>query len=556
VRVTEREGASEERIRHPDLTLVVGDLGDLHDDDTTLELIGTDGPRQGIQMLAATTHPEVLGPEVLAHFDTRLVLQTLDEQQSVQVLGRSDAAHLGSGELLVRLAGRTPIRARGLRLDVDHLEQLVRLMVEVYGNRSGRGPVIGATGGVAAPDTGEPGPPDEGPNPPPSEQVRQEPSEGSLPAAPEWQETSIAGETRGVPHNGPGETSAPVSVPLIGINFQEPVAASTVMGGAQLSDEGRARSAGLETGVATAVDAAPAALVAASDEAPRQEAGPGVSSSAIRVQCFGALVVRSGDREILPADDKSGRHKAWEILAFLATQPGGAAPKDKLLAALWPSAGTEQATNRMRVAMARLRTVLAQQVPGLPSEVVRAERDGTCRLDTSLVTSDAHEFGTLCQRARKLPPDEARVLYERALALYQGDLLADRAYSWIDERAETGLSPREAWREEYYQTLQQLARLHQRAGRAQMAVPLYKRLLKSEPTLEDVVRELFRCYGQLGDIGSLVREERQLRQALHQAYQDPDDNPGLYQPEPETIAVFREALADLQARADADSGSA
>ncbi|MGH7484053.1 MAG: AfsR/SARP family transcriptional regulator, partial [bacterium] len=249
-------------------------------------------------------------------------------------------------------------------------------------------------------------------------------------------------------------------------------------------------------------------------------------------------------------------YKAWEILAFLAAQPGGAAPKDKLLAALWPSAGTEQATNRMRVAMARLRTVLAQQVPGLPAQVVRADRDGTCRLDSALVTSDAHEFWTLCQRARKLPPNEASVIFERALTLYQGDLLADRPYSWVDERAESGLSPREAWREKYYQAIQQLARLHQRAGQAELAVPLYRRLLRAEPTLEDVVRELFRCYQQLGDIGSLLREERQLRQALHQAYHEPDepdDDPELYQPEPETMAVFRESLAALQARANVDS---
>jgi two-component SAPR family response regulator len=312
----------------------------------------------------------------------------------------------------------------------------------------------------------------------------------------------------------------------------------------------------IKAGAATAVEPTPAAPVAAANEVAGQKAGFGATSSVIQVRCFGALVVRSGGREITPSDDKTGRHKAWEILAFLATHPGGAAPKDKLLAALWPSTGTERATNRMRVAMARLRTVLAQQVPGLRTEVVRADRDGTCRLDTSLVTSDAQEFRTLCQRARKLPPEEAKAAYERALALCQGDLLADRAYAWLDERAESGLSPREAYREEYYQALQQLARLHQRAGEAQLAVPLYRRLLKAEPTLEDVVRELFRCYQQLGDIGSLVREERQLRQALHQAYHDPDDpndDPELYQPEPETTAVFQEALAALQARANADS---
>src|SRR5262249_41351365 len=209
----------------------------------------------------------------------------------------------------------------------------------------------------------------------------------------------------------------------------------------------------------------------------------------------------------------------------------------------------ERATNRMRVAMARLRALLTEQVPGLRSEVVRAERDGTCRLDATLVAVDVHQFLTLCREARKLPPAEAMATYERALALYQGDLLADRSYEWIDERDDSGLSPRERYREEYYQATQQLARLHYQEGQAALAVPLYKRLLKSEPTLEDVARDLYRCYQQLGDLGSLIREDRNLRQALLEAYYEPDnpaDDPELYQPEPETIGLFKAVFADLQ----------
>jgi two-component SAPR family response regulator len=188
--------------------------------------------------------------------------------------------------------------------------------------------------------------------------------------------------------------------------------------------------------------------------------------------------------------------------------------------------------------------------------VVRAERDGTCRLDTTLVAVDAHQFLALSRAARKLPPAEARAAYERALTLYQGDLLADRSYEWIDERDDSGLSPRERYREEYYQATQQLARLYHQEGKATLAIPLYKRLLKAEPTLEDVIRDLYRCYQQLGDLSSLIREDRHLRQALREAYyepDDPDDDPELYQPEPETITVFKEVFADIEARAAAST---
>src|SRR5262249_50060407 len=83
-------------------------------------------------------------------------------------------------------------------------------------------------------------------------------------------------------------------------------------------------------------------------------------------------------------------------------------------------------------------------------------------------------------------------------------------------------------------------------------VRLYKSLLKVEPTLEDVVRELYRCYGQLGDLSSLIREDRHLRQALREAYydhNDPDDDTGRYPPEPETVAPFNPIPSALETNA-------
>jgi hypothetical protein len=82
-------------------------------------------------------------------------------------------------------------------------------------------------------------------------------------------------------------------------------------------------------------------------------------------------------------------------------------------------------------------------------------------------------------------------------------------------------------------------------------VPLYREILAAEPTLEDVVRELYRCYQQLGDITSLIREDRHLRQGLREMYSDADDSgvdPNDYQPEAETVMLFNEIRQDLQAR--------
>lgn len=81
-------------------------------------------------------------------------------------------------------------------------------------------------------------------------------------------------------------------------------------------------------------------------------------------------------------------------------------------------------------------------------------------------------------------------------------------------------------------------------------MPLLKRL-QAEPTLEDVECDLYRCYRQLGDHGALIREERQLRQALREGYDDPsdpEDDPAQYEPEEATIRLYNEIRAELEAK--------
>lgn len=270
------------------------------------------------------------------------------------------------------------------------------------------------------------------------------------------------------------------------------------------------------------------------------------------IRCLGDFTVLSGDREVTPNGGEEATYQGWEILAFLAIHPNGEVSKDRLLATLWPDVPVERATKRMHAALVRLRPLLIQQVPGLTGDFARADRDGIVRLDRKLAVSDAQEFLDLVRQAEKRPPHEALSLLERARELYRGDLLTGRGarfYDWVDERTDDGTTLREQFRDTYDQATRRLAELHCRDGHPDRAVPLYRSLLKAEPTLEDVVRDLFRCYGQLGDLPSLLREERSLRQALRAAYtdpEDPEDDPDDYQPEPETTALFKEIRAKLE----------
>jgi hypothetical protein len=82
----------------------------------------------------------------------------------------------------------------------------------------------------------------------------------------------------------------------------------------------------------------------------------------------------------------------------------------------------------------------------------------------------------------------------------------------------------------------------------ELTVGLLRSLLKAEPTLEDVVRDLYRRHGELGDLNGLIREERQLRQALREPHHDPNDpaeDARSYRPEPKTVAVYNEVRTRL-----------
>ncbi len=141
--------------------------------------------------------------------------------------------------------------------------------------------------------------------------------------------------------------------------------------------------------------------------------------------------------------------------------------------------------------------------------------------------------------------------YQLARTLYTGDLLKDKPYVWLHERDDDGLTPPERYRETYRLITNELAGLYVQAGQPGQAVPLYRGAPEAEPTLEDAARRLYRCFERLGDRVSLVREHHRLQQALQEVYGGPDaleDDPALATPEPETIKVFEEVLATLEAQ--------
>jgi two-component SAPR family response regulator len=182
-------------------------------------------------------------------------------------------------------------------------------------------------------------------------------------------------------------------------------------------------------------------------------------------------------------------------------------------------------------------------------------RNGYCSLDAGAVASDVQAFARLCEAARRAPPEEAVSTYEEARALYQGDLLARQAYEWVEHRERDGLTPLERYQRFYHEATGELADLYQRQGDVARAVSLYRQVLTEDPMAEDVARALFRCYADLGDRPGLLREYQRFRQQLRRALSDPDgdeeacaEDDAVYEPDAETVAVYQQTLAALDAR--------
>jgi len=266
------------------------------------------------------------------------------------------------------------------------------------------------------------------------------------------------------------------------------------------------------------------------------------------IRCFGPFRALHAGEVLAP------RHhaKAWELLQLLAAHPPRSLTKDRLWISLWPDQDSWPTRNVLNTMIGRLRQELTGQVPDLPREVVQRLRGGECWLDPDLVTVDVHRWLAIIKREPKLSLTEALGEYRLARALYHPTLLEGASYEWLALR-DDGVTLVEDYAERWSDYRLRLARRCAREGRPSLAVPLYRAMLGEQPKEEAFARELFRCYGQVGDLAGLERQMRALETALHEGYGDegdPSRSPVVEQPEKETAEVFAEVRAML-ARGDA-----
>jgi DNA-binding SARP family transcriptional activator len=185
----------------------------------------------------------------------------------------------------------------------------------------------------------------------------------------------------------------------------------------------------------------------------------------------------------------SGRGRS--LFKYLLTYRHPWPHREALMEAFWPRSTPEAARNSLNVALHGLRRAL-RVATDLPVVVLE---DGTYRLHADLrLWVDVDEFEDHVQAGRRLEaagaPDGAIAEYELAVAVYQGDFLADDPYE------EWPVLTRERLRLAYLDTLDRLSQLHLGQDRLAACAALCRRIIEHDACREDAHRRLMRCYAR------------------------------------------------------------
>jgi predicted ATPase/DNA-binding SARP family transcriptional activator len=278
----------------------------------------------------------------------------------------------------------------------------------------------------------------------------------------------------------------------------------------------RAWAAGRELTAEAIIDEIVGAAAPVSVEPEPPPATPAHATARLRVHALGRFGVAIDD-EVIPYDAWAyGKPK--ELLVYLLCHPHGDT-RDRIAAALWPSATAVQMKNSFHVTLHHLRKVLRH------TDWIVAER-GTYRIARDLAVSfDADVFARAAQQQ-----DANITQLEAAVALYRGDLLeGEPAGEWVEEHL-TRL------RRLYFDVALRLGAAYEQAGNDDAAVALYQQLVARDGLQEEPHRRLMAIWSRNGDRTRALRHYERLIATLSEVL-DAD-------PEGSTVSLYERILAD------------
>lgn len=285
--------------------------------------------------------------------------------------------------------------------------------------------------------------------------------------------------------------------------------------------------------VPSGADAGGARLWARFRRGPRaaEQPAPPPDRPAAPLLAVGLLGSLSVSVDGVPAEGWHG-HRTRSLLAFLLTHRDPWPHRETLMDAFWPDSAPGAARNSLGVAMHQLRQTLGTAT-GEPVVVFRC---GAYRLGPGLgLWLDCDEFDLLLRTAREAEDRGDRTgaaeEYERALALYRGEFLAESPYE------EWTVLHRERLRLAHLDALARLSELHFTAGRYAPCAELCRRLVALDPCRETAHRRLMRCLSRIGQPHLAILQFRACVRTLREELGVP--------PQRETVELHQRLRDDL-----------
>jgi len=259
-------------------------------------------------------------------------------------------------------------------------------------------------------------------------------------------------------------------------------------------------------------EAAPAAAEAVA------EATPPVESHSIRLLGLGGSRVELDGEAVL-----TKWSKARELIFLLATQnEGRGVLRDEIYQSLWPSDTEHKSYGNLYTLVYRVRRLLTNDCVQFEDNTYRFAPAGGYYCDVT-------EFQALIRQAQAAEDaDEALACYEKAVALYKGDFLADITAEWT-------LHQQTALRDLFLMAIARVANHYWQMGNHEVAIALTHRWLQEDPTDEAAHRLLMRCFAAQGNIGGVRRQYQLCEQILARELQ--------VEPDPETRELYARLTA-------------
>lgn len=246
-----------------------------------------------------------------------------------------------------------------------------------------------------------------------------------------------------------------------------------------------------------------------------------------RIQLLGTLTLRHETQIVT----RFRTQKTAALLAYMAYHAQRNHSREQLAELFWPDQQADAARNSLRVALASLRAQL--EPPGEAVGAVLITDRTFARLNTQAIVTDAAEFEKALRLARQkagAEPDACIGFLQRAVTLYQGELLPGYYEEWI-------LSERERLANAHRASLRLAATLLERRGDYEPALDMALRAVSSDPLDEEMHCSLLRLYVALGRTDNALRHYQELERLLREEMD--------VAPLPETRALAHKLLGDL-----------